>query len=176
LKKIYLTVLLACSLSLSFSSTTIAEDYQTEIEYIDSKMPESQRQLVHQYAEEYCISEELLQALIFCESSYQMSAVNESSGCYGLAQVNPNVHGYSYDTEEKQIQKACEILTEHLKETSDIAYALAAFNGQSNAYSDYLNGTNTEDEFVSKVFRIAYDLEVLHGKHDYEKGEVYEEP
>lgn len=174
MKKIFgrlvLTVLLACSLSLSFSSTTMADSYLTEIEYIDSKMPESQRVLIHKYAEEYCISEEILQALIFCESSYRMTAVNETSGCYGLAQVNPNVHGYSYDTEEKQIQKACEILMSHLEKEEDMAYALACFNGQSDAYSDFLNGTNTEDEFVSKVFRIAYDLETLHGKHNYEKG------
>lgn len=167
-----LTVLLACSLSLSFSSNTIAQGYQTEIEYIDSKMPESQRQLVHKYAEEYCISEELLQALIFCESSYRMSAVNPTSGAYGICQVNPNVHGYSYDTEEKQIQKACEILITHLEETQDMAYSIAAFNGQSNAWSDYLNGTNTEDEFVSKVFRIADELEYLHGKRDYERGNL----
>lgn len=166
LGRVVLTVLLACSLSLCFSSNTIAKSYESEIEYIDSKMPESQRALVRKYAEEYHISEEILQALIFCESSYQMSAVNETSGCYGIAQISP-IHGYSYDTEEKQIQKACEILMVHLDESQDMAYSLAAYNGQSKAWSDYLNGTNTEDEFVSKVFRIAYDLETLHGKHNY---------
>ena len=88
-----LTVLLACSLSLSFSSTTIADSYQTEIEYIDSKMPDQQRLLVHKYAEEYHISEEILQSLIFCESSYQMSAVNSTSGCYGICQINPHTWG-----------------------------------------------------------------------------------
>ena len=164
--RLALTVLLACSLSLSFSSNTIAKSYESEIEYIDSKMPESQRSLVRKYAEEYHISEEILQALIYCESSYQMSAVNETSGCYGIAQISP-IHGYSYNTEEKQIQKACEILMFHLDESQDMAYSLSAYNGQSNAYSDYLNGTNTEDEFVSKVFRIAYQLEELHGKHNY---------
>ena len=161
------TILLACSLSLSFSSTTIAEGYQTEIEYIDSKMPNLQRALVHQYAEEYHISEEILQSLIFCESSYQMSAVNPTSGCYGICQINPYVWGYEYDTEEKQIAKACEILMLHIEDSQDMAYAIAAYNGQSNAWLDYLNGTNTEDEFVSKVFRIAYELEELHGKHNY---------
>lgn len=167
LGRLVLTVLLACSLSLCFSSNTIAKSYESEIEYIDSKMPESQRALVRKYAEEYHISEEILQALIFCESSYQMSAVNPTSGTYGICQVNPSVHGYSYDTEEKQIQKACEILMVHLDESQDMAYSLAAYNGQRNAWNDYLNGTNTEDEFVSKVFRIAYELEELHGKHNY---------
>ena len=162
-----MSLVLLCVLALNFSSNAVADGYQTEIEYIDAKMPDTQRALVKKYAGEYHISEELLQSLIFCESSYQMSAINETSGCYGIAQVNPNVWGYGYNTEEKQIQKACEILMGGIEETQDIAYAIAAYNGQSNAYADYLNGVNTEDEFVSKVLRIAYDLETLHGKHDY---------
>ena len=155
---------------------TVAESYQSETEYIDSKMPTSQRFLVHKYANEYCICEELLQSLIFCESSYQMSATNPTTGCYGICQINPNVWGYGCDTEEKQIKKCCEMLIGFLEEEPDIAYALARYNGQSDAYEDYLLGLNTENEFVSKVLRISEELERLHGKMDYERGLHIEKP
>lgn len=165
--RIISNVLLCFSALIFSSNTSIAQSYQSETEYIDSKMPDSQRQLVHQYAEQYHISEEVLQSLIFCESSYQMSAINETSGCYGISQINPSVWGYGFDTEEKQIKMMCEILMDHIEVSQDIAYSVAAYNGQSCAWTDYLNGTNTEDEFVSKVLRIAYELEDLHGKHNY---------
>ena len=163
------------SLALAIPSNTIAQGYQTEIEYIDAKMPDSQRVLVHKYAEQYCICEEIIQSLIFCESSYQMSAVNETSGCYGICQINPHSHGYGYNTEEKQIAKCCEMLYGFLMEEPDIAYAIARYNGQSDAHSDYEKGLNTEDEFVSKVLRISEDLERLHGKMNYEERGQNEE-
>lgn len=157
-----------CALVLSLSNvTTITASEQPEKEYIDSKFPDSQRTLVRKYSEQYGICEETLQALIFCESSYSMDAVNANTGCYGICQINPRVWGDWYTTEESQIQMCCEILTTHLNDIPDIGYALAAYNGQSDALVDYENGTSTEDEFVSKVLRISEQLEELHGKKNY---------
>lgn len=166
MKKLIAIALCAVALSLTSATPIVASD-QSEIEFIDSKFPDSQREIVHKYSQEYGICEETLQALIFCESSYKMSALNTSTGCYGICQINPRVWGDWHTTEDAQVRTACEILITHLNEIPDIGYALAAYNGQSDALADYENGTNTEDEFVSKVLRISEELEELHGKKDY---------
>ena len=165
--RIILAVLLYLFALFISSFITVADSYHSTTESIDSLMPESQRNLVHNYSEEYCISEELLQSLIFCESSYQMSAVNEETGCYGICQINPAVWGYGYDTESKQIRKCCEMLISYLEEEPDIAYAIARYNGQSDALLKYESGTICDDPFVSKVLNLSYELEELHGKHNY---------
>ena len=141
----------------------MAQSYQTTIEYIDSCMPASQRELVRSYSEQYGICEEVLQSLIFCESSYRMDAVNEDTGCYGICQINP-IHGLDYNTEEKQLKKCCEMLIGFLDEIPDIGFAIARYNGQSKAYEDYEQGRNLDNDFVLKVLTISEQLERLHGK------------
>lgn len=168
LKKILALILVVgVTLGWTYKATVQAKE-STEIEYIDGLCTDTQRLYIQEYAGVYNLSEEVIQSLIFNESRHQMDAVNVNTGCYGIAQINPKVWGYGYDSEKKQIQKCCEMIYGYLMEEPDIAFAIARYNGQSSAYSDYENGLNTEDEFVSKVLRIAEELEYYHGKREYE--------
>lgn len=150
------------SLSLITNTTVIAED-----KTIDDYLPSYQRDLCNVYGEEYGISEEILEAILFCESSFKMSAKNNT--CYGIAQINGSVWGYDHDTEEKQVVKMCEILEMHLEEIPDMAYSLDKYNGNSKALYNYENGIISD--YADNVFTVAYELEELHGKHEYLKGE-----
>ena len=114
----------------------------------ETYIPYSQVQLCQQYGKQYGIQPELLMAMIEVESSGRMSATNKS--CYGIMQINADVWGYGYDTEEKQIEKACQLL---LSYNCEIDQALALYNGQSNPHYD---------GYVSKVLTRSHALEQLH--------------
>lgn len=116
----------------------------------DTWIPQSQIDLCESLGAEYGICPELLEALIEKESSGKMEATNGS--CYGICQINGAVWGYGYDTEEKQIRKACEMLLGYECEVDE---ALARYQGQRNPkYEGY----------VEKVLTRSHELEVIHGK------------
>jgi hypothetical protein len=116
----------------------------------DTWIPQSQIDLCESLGEEYGICPELLEAIIENESSGKMEATNGS--CYGICQINGAVWGYGYDTEEKQIRKACEMLIGFVCEVDE---ALARYQGQRNPkYEGY----------VEKVLTRSHELEVIHGK------------
>lgn len=114
----------------------------------DTWIPESQQELCKSIGAEYGIQPELLEAIIEKESSGQMSATNGS--CYGICQINGAVHGYDYDTEEKQIRKACELL---LYYDCEVDEALAKYNGQKNPHYD---------GYVEQVLTRSHELELIH--------------
>ena len=114
----------------------------------DTWIPQSQIDLCESLGAEYGICPELLEALIERESSGKMEATNGS--CYGICQINGAVWGYEYDTEEKQIRKACEMLLGYECEVDE---ALARYQGQRNPkYEGY----------VEQVLTRSHELEVLH--------------
>ena len=114
----------------------------------DTCIPESQQELCKSIGEEYEIQPELLEAIIEQESRGQMSAKNGS--CYGICQINGAVHGYGYDTEEKQIRKACEILLYYDCEVDE-------------ALSHYVGNKNYKYEgYVDEVLTRAHELELIH--------------
>lgn len=116
----------------------------------DTWIPQSQIDLCESLGAEYGICPELLEAIIERESSGKMEATNGS--CYGICQINGAVWGYEYDTEEKQIRKACEMLLGYECEVDE---ALARYQGQRNPkYEGY----------VEKVLTRSHELEVIHGK------------
>jgi hypothetical protein len=114
----------------------------------DTWIPQSQIDLCESLGAEYGICPELLEAIIENESSGKMEATNGS--CYGICQINGAVWGYGYDTEEKQIRKACEML---IGFDCEVDEALARYQGQRNPkYEGY----------VEKVLTRSHELEVLH--------------
>lgn len=118
----------------------------------DTWIPKNQIKLCEELGGEYGIQPELLEALIERESSGQMAATNGS--CYGICQINGDVWGYNYDTEEKQIRKACEML---IGFNCEVDEALAKYNGQKHPkYEGY----------VEKILTRSHELEVIH----YDEG------
>lgn len=114
----------------------------------DTYLPQSQIDLCEKYGAEYGICPELLESLIEAESAGQMSA--RAGNCYGICQINGAVHGYGYDTEEKQIKKACEMLIGY---DCEVDMALSLYNGQKHPHYD---------GYVDKVLRRSHELEIIH--------------
>lgn len=144
---------LAIVASLMMPITVKASGYQ------DTYISEELQQLCITYGHKYSLSPQLLEALIETESSGKMSAVNDS--CYGICQINGDVWGYDYDTPEKQIDKACQILLMHLEKVEDISYALDKYNGHSKAYEYFMQGTSSE--YSQKVLLRTYEIERAQG-------------
>ena len=114
----------------------------------DTWIPQSQIDLCESLGAEYGICPELLEAIIERESSGKMEAKNGS--CYGICQINGAVWGYEYDTEEKQIRKACEMLLGYECEVDE---ALSHYCGQKNPHYD---------GYVEKILTRSHELEVIH--------------
>lgn len=148
-------VALAMVLTLTLASVLI-----TEADEAETYLPQTQVDLCETYGDAYAICPEILEAIIEAESSGHMNAKNGT--CYGIAQINGAVWGYYYTTEELQIAKMCELLSIYLREVPDMAYALDRYNGNSNAWSNYENGTIST--YASKVLERAETLERVHGK------------
>lgn len=126
----------------------------------DTYISQTQVSLCEEYGAEYGICPELLEAIIETESSGRMTATNGT--CYGIAQINGAIWGYSHDTEEAQVEQMCKVLMEYLEEIPDIAFALDRYNGNSKAYSNFENGTISD--YSEKVLNRAESLERTHGK------------
>lgn len=118
------------------------------IDTTETYIPYSQVQLCQKYGKQYGIQPEVLMAMIEVESSGRMSATYKN--CYGIMQINADVWGWSYDTEEKQIDKACQLLISY---DCEIDQALSRYNGQSNPHYD---------GYVQKVLSRSHALEQLH--------------
>jgi len=125
---------------------------------------------IEQVAAEYCVSPELIEAMIETESR-GISTVRNGS-CVGLMQVSTRWHadraaslGVSLLTDEGNILCGTSYLMNLVNDDDgegDLYYVLAKYNGQSDAAPGRENGYATE------ILTRAEELEVIHGKHEYE--------
>lgn len=128
---------------------------------------------VIRYTEEigarYGICPELLQAIVFCESSNNPK-VKSAGGDTGYMQVNPKWHrermdklgvtdltdGYS------NILVGTDYLAELAEEYEEISLVLMKYNGDSRAGKLYSEGKMSE--YAEKILSLSAELERLHGK------------
>lgn len=127
-----------------------------------------------QYCEEigaqYSISPELLEALIETESSGNAMETSDH-GAVGLTQVIPKYSRYSmYELYQPRtsIKAGAEILVEFCEKYGDAGMALVAYNcGEySRQFKESLR-TGELTGYANKILDRAYELERIHGKHDY---------
>lgn len=149
-----IVLIAAVLIALAVPGTATAEPL-----YEDTYCSAHQQELCEIYGKKYCISPQMLEAIAEIESSADNSKTNGS--CYGLMQVNADVHGYGYKTEEQQIEKACQILVQHLEEEPDIAYALDCYGGISKAKSNYEQGIVSK--YAQKVLDRTFEIERAQG-------------
>lgn len=122
---------------------------------------------IEQVAAEYCMSPELIEAMIETESR-GISTVRNGS-CRGLMQVSTKWHAdraarlhADILTDEGNILVACDYINDLRTEDEDLFCVLAKYNGQSDAATGKANGYATE------ILNRADELEVVHGKRQYE--------
>lgn len=122
--------------------------------------------------EEYGVCPELLMAMIEAESSGNTKA--ENGDCKGLMQVSQKWH---VDRMERlcvsdlfdpygNILVATDYLVELFEKHGDLPLVLDIYNGNSKAYEHYENGTLSA--YAEKIMNRSYELEEVHGKHNYE--------
>lgn len=143
-------------------------------------IPQTQASATEQYigyceeiGAKYCISPELLQAIIEHESTYNPNATNGK--CKGLMQIYEKYHtdrmnrlGVTdiYDP-YSNILVGADIINElHMKYGDDVYLVLMEYNGVSNAYSKWERGEI--NEYAESVVKRAYELEEINGKHVYQ--------
>lgn len=125
---------------------------------------------IEEVAAEYCVSPELIEAMIETESG-GLSHVSNGS-CIGLMQVSTRWHrdraqrlGADLHTDQGNIMVGTDYLMELASDDDgegDLYYVLATYNGQSDAAPGKVSGYATE------ILNRADELEVIHGKRTYE--------
>lgn len=118
-------------------------------------------------AEKYPICPELIQAVVFYESSNRMSARNGK--CVGYMQVSEKWHfdradrlGVSIHDGYGNILTGTDYLYELCVEYGDVALALMVYNGTSDAVKLAESGIITD--YARKILELSEKLERLHGK------------
>lgn len=148
--------LLECTVNATEQETYISEEIQT---------------YCFEIGEEYGVCPELLMAMIEAESSGKPTA--ENGDCKGLLQVSERWH---YDRMERlgvsdlfdpygNILVATDYLVELFEKHGDLPLVLMIYNGDSKAYEHYENGTLSA--YAEKIMNRSYELEEVHGKHNY---------
>ncbi len=157
-------LLLAVGVCIGISAKASGPGY----EYIEQTENRRVIELTEQMAQMYPICPELLQAMIFYESSNQPGARNGS--CIGYMQVNPRWHrermdrlgvsdlydGYS------NILTGTDYLMELIKEYGDVATALMVYHGERNAERSASEGVISD--YAGRILNLSSKLERLHGK------------
>lgn len=125
--------------------------------------------MVAEVADQYNLCPELIESIIFYESSWQPDVVS-SAGCIGLMQIHPKSHkkrmqelGVTdlYDP-YSNILVGCDYLFDLFEEYKDVSIVLDAYGGTLKDMSEYESG------YVGKhtklVLKRAEELERANGK------------
>lgn len=125
--------------------------------------PRKYSQLVSQYAEEYGLSENLVYAIIKCESNFRPDSVSHA-GAIGLMQITPDTMQWAvmkegntcadtdtlYD-ENTNIKYGCCIYSLFFEEFGDMSVSLAAYNaGRGNVLKWLADKKYSEDGILLK--------------------------
>ena len=145
-----------------YPSNNQVEEAKSFLEANRIKVPEAIEELCEKYGHMYNIAPELLESMIFAESSFQVSAVDTSGTCQGLMQVKPSAHrsrmgrlgvNNIFDP-AGNIATGTDYLAELFEIYEDPAAALMAYNGDSHA-----DQPGYVSEYAEKVLKISQALE-----------------
>lgn len=134
---------------------------------IEDTQNETVIEITEKVAERYAICPELLQAVVFYESSNRMSARNGK--CVGYMQVSTRYHssraeklGVSLHDGYGNILTGTDYLMELVEKYDDVATALMVYHGESNATEKAERGELSG--YAKKILDLSEKLERLHGK------------
>lgn len=124
-------------------------------------------EITEKVSEVYPICPELLQAIVFYESSNKMSA--RSGKCIGYMQVSTKYHsaraeslGVSLSDGYGNILTGTDYLMELIEKHDDVATALMVYNGSSDAIERGESGNLTS--YARNILELSEKLERYHGK------------
>lgn len=133
------------------------------------KVPEEIIKISKDVGEEFGISPELLQSLMFYESTFRSEAVN--GFCEGVAQIDKRFHqgrmrklGVTDLTDPRQnLRVAADYLKELASKYYCIGIVLMRYNGFRNP-EEYVERTGKLSEYADKVLELSAALERTNGK------------
>ena len=136
-------------------------------------IPEDIRAYAEEEGARYCICPEVLEALMFYESSFTPTATNKAGTCKGLMQVNPTVHADRmarlgvtdiYDP-HGNIKVGTDLLADLCEQyDGDVCAALMAYNGSSQARIEEYYRTGKPTRYAEKILKLSEIYERLHNK------------
>ena len=138
----------------------------------DTYIPPEYVQYCEEIGGKYSLSPEVLEAMIETESSGNPKAYN--AGCCGLLQVDAGIHrdrmkrlGVTdiYDPYGNILVAADFLVESFEKYGDDFGKILMIYNGTSGAKDRAARNDFTD--YANRIMERAYELETLHGKHDY---------
>lgn len=145
-----------------YPSTNQVEEAKNFLAFNRIKVPEGIESLCEYYGHKYNIAPELLESMIFVESSFRAAVVDTSGTCQGLMQVKPSAHksrmgrlGVNdiFDP-AGNIATGTDYLAELFEKYEDPAAALMAYNGDSHA-----DQPGYVSDYAEKVLKISAALE-----------------
>jgi len=139
------------------------------VEAEETTVPKEIRVYAEVIGKAYNICPELLEAMAFCESSYDVDAKNGT--CVGLMQVSEKWHG---DRMEElgvtdltdgysNMLVAADYLSELFEKYEDVGAVLMVYNGDSDAF-DFMNGKAPISDYADDILALSAELERQHGK------------
>ena len=161
MRKKVLTCILCAITTFAFSVGVKAVDSQ------DTWICEEYQEYIYDISEDYCVSPELIMAIVEHESSGQAHVVNSSGTCVGLMQIYAKYHydrmarlGVSnlYDP-YSNILVGVDYLMELAAEYDDLPLVLMMYNGSSDAterartgnYTSYANGIMKRADELTRI-------------------------
>ena len=149
-------VTLSCNVTV-YARTNVDEEVPIEIQIAANK-----------YGEQYDISPELIEAIIWHESRYIPTVQNK--GCKGLMQISTKWHkarmeklGVTdiYDI-DGNIAVGTDLLAELFETYEDVGIVLGVYHGETNAVANGKAGKLST--YVTDILQKAEELEYLHDK------------
>lgn len=166
-KDMVFIVLLLIGVLVNCTGATQADAAGADYNRIEETQDQKVIEITERMAELYPICPELLQAMVFYESSNKMSAKNGS--CVGYMQVSEKWHadrakqlGASIRDGYGNILVGTDYMYELCEKYEDVALALMVYHGESDAEEKAERGEISR--YAEKILDLSYKLEELHGK------------
>ena len=143
--------------------------YLLEVKANCVEYKEEYEKYIESVCKEYFVCPELVEAIIFYESSWTESVVSKNGQCVGLMQINESVHKgrmkhlavTNLKDGEQNILVGVDYLAELFEKYEDPMLVLDAYNGNLRKESWYLSHTSS---YANKVLKLSAELEEKHGK------------
>lgn len=133
----------------------------------DIPMSEEHQQLVHDYCKMFGQDERLIYGVIYAESNFEASAVNEETGCYGYMQLNPLIYDPARFGDSKQnLYAGIAEITRLMCTYGDPTVALLSYNNGEAGAQRLISRGVTDTSYTWKVLKYAKEIKI--------KGRLYE--
>lgn len=130
-------------------------------------MPEEHKLIVRDLCKMFGQDERLIYGVIYAESNFDNSAINEKTGCCGYMQLNPSIYDPARFSDPKQnLYAGIAEITRLMCTYSDPTVALLSYNNGEAGAQRLISRGVTDTSYTRKVMKYAEEIKT--------KGRLYE--